>query len=700
VTARRAAGAALALLAAVAVPRSARAFDFVEHAQLTAEGARGLPERARVALRAAIGEVRRGTRAGGGLPLCDDPLASLETGAARDCRPYAALPSLAGDHHATEERLLAALEGAGPLVSGAASSVRKLEANLAGIPRDDEAASAQARADALRAHDLYQTVQHGWFSEDGYVELAARGVSHFQAADEPIEAQLEDLVREGRADRALAQAIVHHLRSLQLASSFRRTGRRWELARALAAHAFALHFAQDAHAAGHAVMTGLQVTDADGRMRRHDYFGFRGVGLTFALAEGPCAARAVATFVPHGEASPCWSALGDGNLGEPGAVDRERAAASTRVLQLQLAMAIDPSIAARWTEEAACPAGHRDGRALATTAPPPPGLAIAAELLDPNPPWSLPSGYAPPPGAAGCARAAALVAAAQRAIARLDGTHRIVAITSDAPDERSGVLPVGGLVTEGEIGAPLERCLPPSREVHGADVDPAVDPLCRSAGIARARLGTPGSSLLRPILARWPVPQAQAATLVGEAGNGRGWGWQMELGMQTAHTPEGQSQLFLFAAFGVSPRFQDIFPQESSFAPVTFNAGFGPSFLLPQGDGSSAAFLEVRTPIVAVLPAAALDLALDEVAPAFITEIAWVPHGARVAYDLERAAVRWDVELFSAHVPLGSTFLPHRADLLPAELRLRLGRDHGLDAWTFGLELVSGVTGMFENLRL
>lgn len=698
----RAGALALALATCLVVaPRPAGAFDFVEHAQLTVDGARGLPAPARIALRAALAEVRRGVPAdGGALNLCDDPLATLETGATRDCRPYGVLPSLAADHHPTEDALLGGLDDAGPLVSGAASSIRKLERNLAGIDPADVAAVAQARSDALRAHDLYQTVQHGWFSEDGYVELASRGLSHFQAADEPIERQLEDLVREGRVDRALAQSIVHHLRSLQLAVSFRRTGRRWELARALAAHAFALHFAQDAHAAGHAVMTHAQFGDGDTRMRRHDYFGFRGVGLTFALADGPCSTRAVDGFVPRSPISPCWSALGDGNLGAPGSPDRERAAESTRLLQLQLAMALDPTIAARWTEGLACPPGEVKGEPAALCGAPPFDLAMAAELLDPHPAWTLPAGFVEPRGATGCARASLLVQAAQLAIETLDGPRRIPAITSDAPDDRSGVLPVRGLVTAAMIDAPLSRCQLPSASVHGAPIDPAVDGLCRGAGIARARLGTPGTSLLRPLLARWPVPQAEAATLTGEAGNGRGWGWQMELGMQGAHTPEAQSQLFLFAAFGVSPRFQDIFPQESSFAPITFNAGFGPSFLLPVGDTSAAAFLEVRVPLVSVLPAAILDLATDEVAPAFITEIAWVPHGARLAYDLDRDAVRWDVEMFSAHVPLGSTFLPHRADLLPAELRLRLGRDHGIEAWTVALELVGGVTGMFSSFEL
>lgn len=682
--------------AVACTPGTARAYDFVEHAVLTVEGARGLPAPARAALGRTLVTLRAPRQGGeAGLPLCEDPLVDLAAATRRDCRPYGALPSLAADHYPTEDELLAALDGAGALISGGASSQERLEKNLATIDPDEEGAVAQARSDALRAHDLYQTVQHGWFSDRGYVELTTRGLSHFQAADRSIERQLGDLVAEGRIDRALGQAIVHHLRSLQLASSWRRTGRRWELARALAAHGFALHFAQDAHAAGHAVTTEAQFVDADGRMRRHDYFGFRGVGLTFALAEGPCSARATTTFHETAPLSPCWTAFGDGNLGEVGAPDRQRAVEVSRLLQLQLAMALDPSMVEQWSEAEACPAGQVGGEPAALCAPPPADLAAAAELLDPHPTWTFPSGFIEPRGARGCSRAALVVASAAGAIARLDGTHRIPAITSDAPDDRAGVTPVRGVVTADEIGSPLDRCVLPSLKVHGDAVDPAVDPLCRGAGIARARLGSPAQSLLRPLLARWPVTQATAATLVGEAGNGRGWGWQITIGAQTATTLEGQSAAFAFGAFGVSPRFQDLFPQESSFAPVELNAGLGPTLLLPHGRVGAAVFAELRLPLVALVTPAVIDLVTEEVAPAFITEIAIIPHGVRLAYDVEREALRWDLEMLSAHVPLGSTFLPHRADLRPADLRLRMGRDHGLDAWAFALELVGGATGMF-----
>ncbi len=683
-------------VAAVLVPSGTHAYDFVEHAQLAIDGARGLPAPARVVLRGGMVALRAPSSPGvPGLPLCDDPLADLAAGVARGCRPYGALPSLAADHFPTEDELLSALAGAGVLVSGGASSQARLARNLATIPEDDTAAIAQARSDALRAHDLYQTVHHGWLTDGGYVGLSGRGLSHFQAADESMGRQLAELVAEGRVDRALGQAIVHHLRSLQLASSWRRTGRRWDLARAFAAHAFAMHFVQDAHAAGHAVTTQAQFVDAGGRMRRHDYFGFRGVGLTFAMAEGPCATRATMTFEAGSPESPCWTALGDGNLGERGAADRERAVTATRAVQLQLAMALDPSMAERWSEAAACPAGETGGEPAALCTPPPHDLAAAAELLEPHPSWTFPTGFVEPRGSRGCRRAALIVASAAQAIARLDGTHRIPAVTTDAPDELSGVTPVRGVVTAEEIGTPLDRCVLPSLRVHGDPIDPAVDPLCRGGGIARARLGSPGQSLLRPLLARWPVTQATATSLVGEAANGRGWGWQVTIGAQAAQTLEGQSALLAFGAFGIAPRFQDLFPQESSFAPVELNAGIGPTLLLPRGQVGAFVFVELRAPVVAILTPAIIDLATDEVAPAFITEIAIIPHGIRLAYDVEREALRWDLEMLSAHVPLGSTFLPHRADLLPADLRLRMGRDHGFDAWTFALELVGGATGMF-----
>ncbi len=694
------------LLAAITCePHVASAFDFQEHAEITVDGARGLPEEARVVLRQALAELRRARPFVARLPLCDDPLASLGTGRIRQCVPYGSLTSLAADHHPTEAALIDALPRAHvrALIAGAATAQAELEARLARIGPDDPDAVAQARSDALRSLDLFQTVQNGFFGDHGYVAMSSRGASHFAAGDGALDSQLVDLVSEGRVDRVLGQALVHHLRSLQLALEWRRTREPSVLAHAFAAHAFALHFIQDVHSAGHAVTRAEDFLDADSRMRRHDYFGFRGVGVTFALAEGPCVAGTERTAGAEG---PCWTAFGDGNLGAPQAIDREHVAASTRVAQLELALALDPAIADGWTADSACPQGAVEGEAIAFCTRPSGTLATAARLLDPHPLWTFPTGAEEPRGHRGCLRARFIVEQARAAIAKLDGTHRIPGITTDAPDETSGVTPVRGVVTAFEIGTPALRCIPPrpgqlSRQVEGP-IDAAVDAICQSAGRGRAELGSIGTSVVRPILTRWPVTQALADTLVGEAGNGRGLGWQVTVGGQTANTLEGDALLRSFVALGVAPRFQDLFAQEPSFAPLELNFGFGPTLLLrrPQRDRAAvgfAVFGEVRAPIVGLLPAALWDFAADDTAPSWLSQITLGPQSFRAGWDAEREAFAWDMEIASTRVPIGSTFLPHRADLAPADLRLRIGRDDRLRAWTFGLELTGGVTGIFDD---
>jgi len=684
---------------------TASAFDFHEHAELTVDGARGLPDEARIVIRKALGELRRHGAGGWPLPFCDDPLASLGSGRIHHCVPYGSLTSLAADHHPTERTLLAALPTAdvAALIKGAARAQGELKARLARIDPEDDEAIAQARSDALRSMDLYQTVQNGFFGDQGYVAMSSRGASHFAAGDGSLDRQLVQLVSEGRVDRALAQAIVHHLRSLQLAREWRRTRQPWVLGHAIAAHAFAMHFIQDVHAAGHAVTRAQDFLVADARMRRHDYFGFRGVGMTFALAEGPCIAGADGT---GGDDGRCWTAFGDGNLGVSRETDRAHAAASTRVAQLELALALEPAIADGWTRERACRSGTVDGSAqgepFALCERPSGSLAIAARLLDPHPSWTFPTGAEEPWAHRGCIRAAIIVEQTLRAIATLDSTHRIPSITTDAPDETSGVTSVRGVVLASEIGAPTQRCTAMVAGRTAGPMDPAVDAICMSAGRARAELGSIGTSVLRPLLVRWPVTQALADTLVGEAGNGRGLGWQVNVGGQVARTLEGESLLRSFVSFGIAPRFNDLFAQEPSFAPIEVNLGFGPTFLLPEaqrrpGTIGFAMFGEVRVPVVGLLPAALWGLAADDPAPTWLSQITIGPQSLRGSWDAERNAWSWDMEVASTRVPIGSTFLPHRADLAPSNLRLRLGRDHGLQAWTFALEMAGGVTGIFED---
>ena len=56
---------------------------------------------------------------------------------------------------------------------------------------------------------------------------------------------------------------------------------------ALLEHAFAVHFVQDAFAAGH-MGTEHGLDDTRSRLERHDFLNRNGIGATRALAAGKC----------------------------------------------------------------------------------------------------------------------------------------------------------------------------------------------------------------------------------------------------------------------------------------------------------------------------------------------------------------------------------------------------------------------------
>ncbi|XXY45728.1 hypothetical protein WME91_37580 [Sorangium sp. So ce269] len=253
---------------------------------------------------------------------------------------------------------------------------------LGKLREEDAAAGLSDRTDLVRDLDIYLLGVDG-----DYVDRAKQNVTHFQAAGEPLTRVAADLARRGRVDNALASSSAT---TCARCSSRRTRGRgpRESLRRdALLEHAYALHFLQDAFAAGHAVITAKPRRDPEERIGTHDHFNRIGVSVTRALNAVPCPLlRAGVNDARAPGLSPCWETTGDGFLGvRPASQDRLHAAEATARAQLQLAMALDPRWVEPLLEPAACsqpaPAPSRGAR--------PRDVDLTMTLLDPTPAWSL-----------------------------------------------------------------------------------------------------------------------------------------------------------------------------------------------------------------------------------------------------------------------------------------------------------------------
>lgn len=272
------------LVAGVAMPGPARAWIISEHTQITQRGLSLL-----LAAQPSDKFEQVLQRVEGALKLC--PITQPRA-LAQDCLTLAILPALAGDHSCYPDELRGFLQG------GAAQTWLK---SLRERAREVEIALLDAGADPESREKLRRDLNVDLQSIDpDYLARAQRDDSHFQLARESndradLSAYLRFALGPARDANASASYVNYHAAALKLAAeaSISLPQQRAELeVRALLAEVFALHFLQDAFAAGHFV--GHWGSESM-RLGTHDFYS--GAGVEAARFRSP-----QSTFVARGDA--------------------------------------------------------------------------------------------------------------------------------------------------------------------------------------------------------------------------------------------------------------------------------------------------------------------------------------------------------------------------------------------------------------
>ncbi len=485
---------------ALASARDARAWYFPEHVLIAHDGLVQLP----VEVRDVIGRALSTARAEG-LALCarvdvpldeiaqDKPLQThmLRSEVRVDCVPYSALPALAGDHASSPSELRTVLQVPKgiEITSAVAYEWRRFRDALERVP-------APSIERMSFVHELDVAF---YFIDPGYDVRAQATRAHFVDAGRSMSDVLATAA-QGDVDNSLAQFLAHHLRSLELAA-------RGAMSDAVLEHAFAAHFLEDAFAAGHLVMTAATWKSGNAHVRqRHDFFNARGLAVQRALGAAPCAELGATPFELSG-LTPCWVTNGDGYLGlSPDASDRLHAARAMAMAELEFALALDPTRVVRAVD------------ALSE-----PEKVAFAPLVDPVPWWTVKASDRRDLRPA-AARTMRLLRAAAGAVDWLRQAAPPAQETPLMPEVRVGAPIHPGLFDASVLAGALQPCVPRAEADPAFADDADVAPCGPGQSLA---LGTPGVSLLRPMLAEWPAAQADAATLQGESNRDLGWAAQL-----------------------------------------------------------------------------------------------------------------------------------------------------------------------------
>jgi hypothetical protein len=419
-------------------PRTAAAWYFPEHTELTRIALQhyASPVVAEV-LQGAVDEIR-GRLAfpicdGVGRPFAGTPLASDGISSAAPtatvcsaraiCIPFAALPALAADHSVSVEDLWAFLQAesasryagdpcrgdldrpdrpglvAARVVGAAVETWREFKTDApVEFGRAFEAfvpgsGGAQVIEPTISRRRLVRELDARLLIVDHeYSDRAAGSKAHFANALKSVGDTVDELKSVGNTDNALGQMLAHHLRSMVKAVEARDEpdpGLHAKLvATALLEHAFAVHFMQDAFAAGH-IGTEHALSNPIDRLQRHDYLSARGLAVRRAITQRQCPPTKSDRGHEDDEDPYCWTAYGDGYLD----VDNiPYVAEATARLQAQLALALQPT--KFWTDRLALrtnPPTPRPAQTAAGARGTEKILTALARLLNPLPSWSFAS---------------------------------------------------------------------------------------------------------------------------------------------------------------------------------------------------------------------------------------------------------------------------------------------------------------------
>jgi hypothetical protein len=584
-----------------------------------------------------------------------------------DCVPYAALPALAGDHAngvGELRRVLTTQKGI-EIVSAVAYEWLKFEEALGRLPND-----SLERMSFVHALDVAL-----YFVDPGYELRAQATHAHFVDGGRSIDEALRVLATTGNVETSLAQFLAHHLRSLQLAAGGSPT-------EAILEHAFAMHFLEDAFAAGHLVMT--QDTWRNGNAyarRRHDFFNAKGLAVGRAMSVEPCSALAAGSLELSG-LTPCWVTSGDGYLGtSPDASDRIHAARAATKAEFEFALALDPGRVVSTIEAF----GEREQLAL-------------GQLVEPVPWWTVSAAPRRMLGAS-APRTLRLVRAAAMAIGRLGVSAPIRAIHVGSPAAPG--------VFDPRVLADVVDVCKPGDEVDPATIDQRDTAPC---GPDRALgLGTVGVSLLRPMLVDWPSSQTSASALRGESNQDFGWAVQLLASANARVLVPPRSPVEFFApavgvSAGLSYRWGTYLPGRVNRSIVELNVGISEALQYDSrgeaGGNPHVTLLEqeVRWPIVWEL-LTSYKLPLDIAKGHEAGDVLFFNGVAFLEMVTNPTPVLWGIDLELAAIALMSNRGAYPLYSSAPELRLHVGMANPKAtqpsfpvAWgpTVGLELTGG----------
>jgi len=254
-------------LALAAVPRAGQAWIYPEHRNIADAGFLKLPPGDQARLSALWEEARIGREG----RLCPKP-AEGDQGLTPPCIDFAAFPAMSGDHSCSPKEVFEQVLP-GPWILEVASVSAKTQAALDKARNRDQSLNAIATSNlALQAADPQ------------YVGRAGANNAHFllPRIDNDPRAYALAAVKEGAPLNAVGLYLQYHMAALELAQRYAASPpppaeRPAAALRILATEGYALHWLEDAYAAGHVV--GTWGSDA-WRKGTHDYyneFGYDGV---------------------------------------------------------------------------------------------------------------------------------------------------------------------------------------------------------------------------------------------------------------------------------------------------------------------------------------------------------------------------------------------------------------------------------------
>ena len=232
-----------------------------------------------------------------GFQLCEDlnsPFFVKTKEKQEKCIPYSSWAAMAGDHSNDVSELKNFLKQTDKqdsiglqLVRGAQDHWRFVQGRIEQEKKKKKKISDGERRNLIRRLDIFLTL-----TDPGYLTRAQGGITHFDPGTVDIRKVLKELVEKGRSDNLIIQFIAHQLRSLQYAALARKSPKKRNeyLWTAFIAPGFAMHFFQDAFAAGHIIMYDnyLKKESDYSRLMRHDYFNRTGVSVTRMLTPISC----------------------------------------------------------------------------------------------------------------------------------------------------------------------------------------------------------------------------------------------------------------------------------------------------------------------------------------------------------------------------------------------------------------------------